>query len=91
MEIVPYNVDPHDDSIWQDQFIPGLKPVQKDLEMISGRPFTPVAFDLYNSYHGDIQQDGNTPIAALILRVKAMIPRASGTSTSASSSSTPPA
>jgi hypothetical protein len=91
LEIVPSNIDPHDDSIWQDQVVPGLKPVQRDLALLPGRPFTPVAFDIHNSFHCDVQQMGNTPIATLILRVRAMIPKAPSAGSGASASSDKPA
>ena len=73
--------------IWQDDYVPGLKPVQRELPLVTDKPFTPVSFDLRNAYDSDVQQQGHTPIATLILRVRALIPKAPASSFSASASS----
>ena len=86
LEVVAWNVDPHDSSSWEDMYIPGLKPVQKSLEMTSDRPFTPVILDLHNSYIDDVQQNKNTPIAVLILRPGPLVRKITSTSAAASSS-----
>ena len=95
LEVVPWNVDPHDSSSWEDMYVPGLKPVQTNLDMTSDQPFAPVILDLYNSYIGDVQQNKHTPIAVLILRpgplVRKVTSNRATTSSSASSSSRAPA
>ena len=87
LEVVPYNVDPYDSSSWEDMYVPGLKPIQRSLEMTSERPFTPVIFDLQNSYISDVQQNKSTPIAILILRPGPLVRKITSAG-SASSSST---
>jgi hypothetical protein len=66
LEVHPYNIDPVDNSLWQDEYVPGLNPLQTDLSFVSDRPFTPVYLDVHNSYHSDVLQNGNTPIAVFI-------------------------
>ena len=90
LEVVAFNVDPHDSSNWQDMYVPGLKPTQRSLGMTSERPFTPVIFDLQNSYISDVQQNKNTPIAILILRPGPLVRRITSTSSAASSSTNLP-
>jgi hypothetical protein len=95
LEIVPWNIDPHDSSSWEDMYVPGLKPVQTNLDMSSNQPFTPVILDLYNSWVGDVQQNKHTPIAVMILRpgplVRKITTNRASTSSSVASSSRAPA
>ena len=94
IQIAPWHVDPHDSSLWEDMYVPGLKPVQTNLDVSTGQPFTPVILDLHNAWTSDVQQNGHTPIAVMILRPGPLIRRVtSGTTTTrsgaASSSCTP--
>jgi hypothetical protein len=95
IEIVPWNIDPHDSSSWEDTYVPGLKPVQTNLDISSGQPFTPVILDLQNSWIGDVQQNKDTPIAVMIMRPGPLVRKVSSTrattSPSAASSSRAPA
>ena len=95
LQIVPWHVDPHDSSSWEDMYVPGLKPVQTNLDVSSSQPFTPVILDLHNAWVSDVQQNGHTPIAVMIMRPGPLIRRVTSsrttTSSGAASSSRAPA
>jgi hypothetical protein len=95
LQIVPWHIDPHDSSSWEDMYVPGLKPVQTSLDMSSNQPFTPVILDLHNSWVSDVQQNGHTPIAVMIMRPGPLVRKVSSnratTSSGAASSSRAPA
>ena len=89
LEIRPIDEEQKPAEIWPD-CVPPLVPVQRQLLPSTSGPFTPIDFDVLNSWDSAVGMDRETQIAAAIMHVhspRTKTLRISGTPSGAASSS----